>query len=226
MPSAVVAPTIQCSQPQLQSMLQELANWTADAINGSQKPISPGLNMTHTDNDDGVVMHAHPDPETRYIPPRGAPVITNPFTISISQNLVDGIWDNTYNVTIYVGTVCLIVPTNIFAVINLAISSTQYVVLTCNADAYAMTSSTWGVQSSAPAPVDASAEAPPPTFYVVLGILYVDPTTSAVLPYQIVSTNILASPAEWTRTTRPGAGAFDLAYQIYYYWNVTQPPSS
>jgi hypothetical protein len=144
-----------------------------------------------------------------------------PFQIFATKNIVDGEWDNTYNVTLYPGLINQLLPTNIFNVINQGIGSTQYVVLTCMNDGYAITSATWSLMSSVPTPPDATPDGPPATLNIIIGVIFYNSTPNTITVYQIIFDNITATPTEWTRTTRAGAGPFELAYVIYYYWAIS-----
>lgn len=153
-------------------------------------------------------------------PSSGTPKAFTPFEIFATKNMVGlpPIWDGTYNVTLYPGTVNLLLPSNIFNTINQAIASTQYVILNCISDGLAITSSSWDIESSAPTPLDAVADSPPASAQILLGVIVYNAITDTIQIFQIITDNIDLTPTEWIRVPRPGAGPFELAYQIYYYW--------
>lgn len=144
-----------------------------------------------------------------------------PFQIFATKKLVMGIWNGTYNITLYPGSIDETIPTNMFATINQTVASTQYVILTCESDGYRITSSTWSVTGTPPTPPAATADVPPSEFYIILGVIFYNATTSAIIIYQIIRTNLDAAPDIWTTTTRPTAGPYDLAAQNYYYWDIS-----
>ena len=151
----------------------------------------------------------------------GGAAANTPFKIFASKHYVSGTWDGTYDVTLWPGNVNGTVPTNMFSVINQAITSTQYVVLTCSSDGYVITSSSWSLTDTPPTQPESVADMPPSTFYVVLGVIFYNSDTTAITIYQIIYNNISAWPVEWTRTSRPDPGPFGLAYMIYYNWQLS-----
>jgi hypothetical protein len=153
-----------------------------------------------------------------------ASVVNTPFQIFKKPHLVSGVWDGSYDISLYPGTIGLTVPTNIFTVVNQSVASTYYVILSGTSDGYSITDCEWSLTNTAPVAVPATADTPPTTFSVVLGLLgYTPPVgtgAGTVNVFQIVYTNLAASPAEWTRIARSDAGPYELAYQIFYYWLI------
>lgn len=141
-----------------------------------------------------------------------------PFEIFSNKHFVDGVWDNTYDVTLYPGAINQLVPTNIFATINQAITTTLYVVLTVQSNGLSITSSSWSLMSSQPTPSDATADAPPSTFYVTIGIIFF--ASPSISLFQLVTDDLTAAPVIWTTTTRAGAGPYEMASMNYYTWYV------
>lgn len=155
------------------------------------------------------------------IPSPGVPIKYTPFQIFATKHIVSGIWDGTYDVTLYPGVVNQLLPTNMFDVMNQGIESTQYIILTCESDGYSVTSSTWSISSSPNVPVDATVNTPPSEFTVLIGVIFYNSGPGTISVYQIINNNIIAAPEEWIRDSNPDIEPFGLAYEIYYYWNIT-----
>lgn len=152
----------------------------------------------------------------------GAGAVTPPFPFQIIQT-GDPDAPNDIYVYLYPGTVNQLLPTNIFDSIKITASS--YVVLTCESDGYVVTSSTWSLMNTQPTPLDATADTPPSTFYVLIGyVAYTAPvlpaTKGTITIFNTVNTSLSANPIEWVRATRSGAGPYELPYVIYYAWNI------
>lgn len=149
-----------------------------------------------------------------------ATTIYTPFEIFANKHIVSGVWDNTYDVTLYPGVVNQLLPSNIFSPINQGISSTLYVILTGASDGYSVTSSAWSLESSAPAPVDATADTPPSSFTVVIGVIFWNAVTSTFTIYQIIQNNLSAQPIQWLTVSRATPEPFLSPVQYYWTWQV------
>jgi hypothetical protein len=150
------------------------------------------------------------------------PPVLTPFEIFVVPNLsgMPPMPDGTYNVTLNIGVLNGFLASNIFNTINLAIASLKYVILSCVADAGAVTSYAWDVidPGSFPSPVEATGDAPPGSFTVLIGVILF---TSAPVINQIVTTNLVATPAIWTVGQRSAPLPYGLAYENFYCWVVT-----
>jgi hypothetical protein len=191
-------------------ILVEMANRILDEVESGT--IKPGSNVRTKRSRAGTLVEFNASASSSAAP--------TPFQIYCNKHFTGSppTWDGTHDVTFYPGNINQVIPSNMFSTINQAISSTYYVVLTCTSDGYNVSGCSLSLESSAPTPMSATGDLPPGTFYVIIGILFY--VSGNVIVYQMVDTDLLASPAVWTTTTRPAAGPFDLNYINYYFWNI------
>lgn len=184
----------------------------SNAITGARSILGPGQTQGAYYTAGGIV--SLPD-----IAVRTTSTVKTPFQITcVSAG------GGNYNVSLYPGTVNQQIPSDIFTTLNTTLNNgANYVVITCGSDGYGITTMTWesgGLMTSQPTPQEATADTPPSTFYIIIGVIFYNSSNSTFVIYQIVTTNLTAEPTVWTTTTRPSAGPYDLAALNYYYWVV------
>lgn len=185
-----------------------------DAVNGNRLNSSVGALSSRGSGGSSIVVRK---------PMTSSPPEYTPFQIFVRPHLVSGVWDNTYDINLWPGTVNQSLATNYAEVINQAISSTLFVVLTCASDGYSVTSYTWSLVSTPPTPPTATADTPPTSFSIILGVIFWD-ATLAIPTFnlkQIVRTNLISAPVEWIQTSRTGAEPFVSPIQYYWAWETS-----
>ena len=145
------------------------------------------------------------------------PPITHPFQINAFADPASDPESPSYLVTVRVGTVNNLLPTNILdgqqlEEFALSANSLRYVVLSCTAASNTLTSCEIVLDSSPPTVQTPLAFALPTTYKVVLGIVY---NTTV---HQIVTTNLSVSgkQAYITDKTNPSPGT--LPYNVFFQW--------
>jgi len=118
------------------------------------------------------------------------------------------------NVYLYTGTVNQTLTTALNTPITPS-GSTQYVTLTISSSAYAVTGSTWSLQSSPPTFPAATINSPPSSFDVLIGII-----NAGAVTQQVVKHNIVAIPKEWLRVSNVSPVPFGSPYSIYWVWSA------
>jgi hypothetical protein len=110
------------------------------------------------------------------------------------------------------GSVGGVMPSNIFTDFTAPVSGTTWFWVEATTTAGSVSSCTISSGSTQPAPGTAAADAPPSSFKVLIGVS-VNGTY-----FNVLKKNISAVPVESYRTSRTGAGPFELPYTSYWNW--------
>lgn len=145
------------------------------------------------------------------------PATTHPFQINSFVDPISNPQSPSYLVTVRVGTINNLLPTNILdgqqlEKFALSADSLRYVVLSCTAASNTLTSCEIVLDESPPTVQTPLAFALPTTYKVVLGIVY---NTTV---HQLVTTNLSVSgkQAYITEKTNPSPGT--LPYNVFFQW--------
>lgn len=150
----------------------------------------------------------------------GTPIVYTPYEILTSAHSVSGVPDGTTDITLWPGVLNGVVASNYSAVINQAISSTQYVFLTCTTDGYTTTSYSWSVSGTPNAPTAATADLAPTSFTYLIGVILWNSSNSTFGVFQVVFTNLSAVPVISLTVSRTGTMPFESPNQYYWSWLV------
>jgi hypothetical protein len=110
------------------------------------------------------------------------------------------------------GSVGGVMPSNIFTDFTATLTDTKWFWVDATTTAGSVSSCTISSGSTQPAPGTAAADAPPSSFKVLIGVS-VNGTY-----FNVLKKNISAVPVESYRTSRTGAGPFELPYTSYWNW--------
>jgi hypothetical protein len=116
-------------------------------------------------------------------------------------------------VSMALGTVNGVVPSNIFDQITTSTTPQKYVYIECSTNGKNVTTASWGVQNDLPVPAEATVDTAPPTFKILVAAI-----TNSTVYKAIPCSNVVAKVSPSIQEDKETYVAGERNYNQYYHW--------